>query len=130
MRFIQSFSTILLFNQIFLTSIPELTVDYFNHRLTEISSFYISYFKNITNLRLGATHDDINNADMARNPLQSFNILMNFNFDGTTGLIVMDQNNQQVVWTDRGHCPHGYMYDPTVSTCRQIFCEEGESLTL
>jgi hypothetical protein len=107
------------------------TADYLTDRLQNITNFYKAYLNSATKLpiyNLNVTNSSAlntnNNAFMTRNPMQSFHILMNFNFDGTTGLVLMDQDNQ-VFWTDRGYCPHGYMYDPLNNICRQIFCTEG-----
>lgn len=95
----------------------------------EIAHFYQDYFDHVTdssyysNYSIHA-HSTLN---IAKNPLSSFNIIMNFNFDGTTGLLLMD-SNREVTFHDTGHCPHGYMYDPILNVCRQIFCLDGFEL--
>ncbi len=106
--------------------------DYLTHRLNNITKFYKAYLNTATNLTVYSLNKKEssalnvkNNIFISRNPMASFHILMNFNFDGTTGLVLMDQD-KQIFWADKGYCSHGYMYDPLNNICRQMFCTEGE----
>jgi hypothetical protein len=56
----------------------------------------------------------------------SFTILMNFQNDGTTSLQIL---HNSVFWSDSVYCKHGQIYDPTLMTCREIFCMQGYILS-
>ena len=100
-------------------------------RLREIVRFYQDYLDYVTNSIIYSNNSTVfgkkKPSPMLRNPLSSFNIIMNFNFDGTMGLLMMDGTHREI-YRDSGHCPHGYMYDPISNLCRQIFCIDGFEL--
>ncbi len=98
-----------------------------------ISSTSLLKSKPITTIQLAPkppTHllqGSYSNGQVATNRIPpSFTILMNFQNDGTTNLQIL---HNSVFWSDSVYCKHGQIYDPTLMTCREIFCMQGYILS-
>ena len=104
------------------------------NQFKKLALFYYDYYENFeTHLinELGNGNlipKDFTSYKILRNPMQSFSLVMNFNFNGNTELTFKGEDDK-TYWQDQGICPHGYVYVPQVNACRELFCVEGFGLT-
>lgn len=103
------------------------------NQFEKIALFYYDYYENfeaslINELSHTQTLPESYRKNILRSPLQSFSLVMNFNFNGNTELTFKGEDDK-TYWQDQGICPHGYLYVPQVNACRELFCVEGFELT-
>jgi hypothetical protein len=66
-------------------------------------------------------------SSMARFLSNPLSILMNFNNDGSSSLMIIDRI-EGVKYGEHGHCQHGKIWNPNGSACRPIFCQDDNNL--